>query len=396
MFNERMKRLGESRSVIRELFEYGKALAAERGKDKVFDFSIGNPNIPAPEEVNESIVKNLGDPTVHGYTSAQGDEGVRKKLAAYFSQKMGGPLPADRMYLTAGAAAALTATFSALAGAGDEIVVSAPFFPEYAVFSETAGCKLVAVPSDANFEPDIEAIGRALNSRTAAVIVNSPNNPAGNVYSENTVRALCRLVEKRSRETGRRIFIVSDEPYREITYGTEAVSPVKFYDDTVVCYSFSKTLSLAGERIGFAAVSGRAENGDELFAAICGAGRALGYVCAPSVFQRVVADCVGKTADIAVYRHNRDLLYGIVSRLGFECVKPEGAFYLFVKCPIEPDAFFEICKDEGVLVVPSESFGIAGYVRLAYCVDTDTIVRSEPYFERVAQRCKAYRERAEK
>ncbi|MBP5307990.1 MAG: pyridoxal phosphate-dependent aminotransferase [Clostridia bacterium] len=387
MLNEKMRALGETRSAIRELFEFGKLLKAERGEENVFDFSIGNPSAPVPDCVNESITKHVSDENVHNYTSAQGDPSARKAVADFHRKRSGLEITADNIYLTYGAASALSAVFLAINAGNCEYITVAPYFPEYRVFVESAGGKLVAVGVKEDFSLDVDAIAAAVTAKTCCVILNSPNNPAGNVYPKNDLQALAAVLKEKSRKYGRPIYIVSDEPYREITYGAEVTDIMTVYDDTIVCYSFSKTLSLAGERIGYVAVSPKAAFSASLYAAVCGAGRALGYVCAPSIFQRVVADCMGKTADITIYLKNRDLIYDIITRCGFECVKPEGAFYLFVKCPTGCPDFFDICKEEGILAVPSESFGVNGYFRLSYCVPTEVIERSAPHFEVVAKKC---------
>lgn len=389
MLNKTALQLGTSRSVIRELFEYGKQIEKERGAENVFDFSIGNPNVPAPDCVRESIEKNLRNPDIHAYTSASGALSVRQKVAEFYNKSCGFDMSADDIYITYGAAAALSITFLAINGGNNEFIVIAPYFPEYKVFVESCGGKLVTVSSREDFSLDLDGIRGVITEKTAAVIINTPNNPVGNIYTQGEIEGLAEILRAKSAEYGHPIYLVSDEPYREITYGTEVPNVFLSYDDTVICYSFSKSLSLAGERIGYVVVSPKCRERAELNAAICGAGRALGYVCAPSLFQYVIADCLGKTADISVYRHNRDLIYTKLTGLGFTCIKPQGAFYLFVKCPIEPDKFFEICKDEGVLVVPSESFGTPGWVRIAYCVSTDLIVRSLPHFEKIAEKCRS-------
>ena len=387
MVNERMKALGQSRSIIRELFEYGKKLAAEKGKDSVFDFSLGNPNVPAPECVTEALIRLSKRSDIHDYSSSQGHLEVRQKIADYNNQNWNVGLTADDIYMTTGAAAGLTIILNALTEEGDETVAIAPFFPEYRVFTESAGSKFVICPSKEDFTLDIDALDKAITKHTKCIIVNSPNNPAGVVYSRQEIEALSALLSKKQSEYGRPIYLISDEPYREITYGKEVVNPMNFYDNTVICYSYSKTLSLAGARIGYLAVSPRADGRRDVYAAICGAGRALGYVCAPSIFQYVIAECLGKTSDLSIYKTNRDLLYDILTDLGFDCIKPEGAFYLFVKSPCDPQKFFETCKEEGILLVPSDSLGVKGYVRIAYCVATDTIVRSAPHFKAVAEKC---------
>lgn len=389
--NQRMYALGSKRSVIREIFEFGKKRAAEVGADKVFDFSLGNPSVKPPQAV-EDILKELlstDDPTaLHGYTSAQGDPNVRKAIAAYIAKTQGVITDPDFIYMTCGAAASLTITLSALLDAGDEVITFAPFFTEYKVFTETAGGKLVALASDPDtFQIDFDLLEKAFTDKTAAVLVNSPNNPSGVVYSEDTIGKLAAVLERKSRELGRTIYLVTDEPYRELVYGGVKVPYLtKYYKNTVVCYSYSKSLSLPGERIGYIFVNPDAENARELYLAVCGAGRALGYVCAPSLFQKMAEKCQGITSDVSVYEKNRDLLAGALKEYGYTCVRPDGAFYLFVRA-LEPDAgaFCERAKKYGLLLVPGDDFGCKGYVRIAYCVSTEMIERSLPYFRQLAE-----------
>ena len=389
--NQRMYALGSKRSVIREIFEFGKKRAAEVGADKVFDFSLGNPSVKPPQAV-EDILKELlstDDPTaLHGYTSAQGDPNVRKAIAAYIAKTQGVNTDPDFIYMTCGAAASLTITLSALLDAGDEVITFAPFFTEYKVFTETAGGKLVALASDPDtFQIDFDLLEKAFTDKTAAVLVNSPNNPSGVVYSEDTIGKLAAVLERKSRELGRTIYLVTDEPYRELVYGGVKVPYLtKYYKNTVVCYSYSKSLSLPGERIGYIFVNPDAENARELYLAVCGAGRALGYVCAPSLFQKMAEKCQGITSDVSVYEKNRDLLAGALKEYGYTCVRPDGAFYLFVRA-LEPDAgaFCERAKKYGLLLVPGDDFGCKGYVRIAYCVSTEMIERSLPYFRQLAE-----------
>ena len=389
--NQRMYALGSKRSVIREIFEFGKKRAAEVGADKVFDFSLGNPSVKPPQAV-EDILKELlstDDPTaLHGYTSAQGDPNVRKAIAAYIAKTQGVNTDPDFIYMTCGAAASLTITLSALLDAGDEVITFAPFFTEYKVSTETAGGKLVALASDPDtFQIDFDLLEKAFTDKTAAVLVNSPNNPSGVVYSEDTIGKLAAVLERKSRELGRTIYLVTDEPYRELVYGGVKVPYLtKYYKNTVVCYSYSKSLSLPGERIGYIFVNPDAENARELYLAVCGAGRALGYVCAPSLFQKMAEKCQGITSDVSVYEKNRDLLAGALKEYGYTCVRPDGAFYLFVRA-LEPDAgaFCERAKKYGLLLVPGDDFGCKGYVRIAYCVSTEMIERSLPYFRQLAE-----------
>ena len=387
--NQTMRHLGEERSVIREIFEYGNARKKEIGEENVFDFSLGNPSVPAPPEVNAEITRLIADmPPVklHGYTSAAGAPEVRAAVAAYLQTQFGAPVSASRVYMTCGAAASLTISLAAMSEAGDEFVVVAPCFPEYRVFIQRAGGKVVEAQAAADFHLDLAALARAVGSRTKAVILNSPNNPTGAVYGREELAALAALLAEKSAERGAPVYLIADEPYRELTYGAEVPCLLNIYPDTVLCYSFSKSLSLAGERIGYIAVPDGCTDADALFAAVCGAGRALGYVCAPALFQRVAAKCLGKSGDIAAYRENRDLLWNALRAYGFECVPPEGAFYLFVRSP-EPDAkaFCARAKKYELLLVPSDSFGVPGYVRISYCVAKETIQSALPAFEKLAK-----------
>lgn len=391
MLNQQMATLGNNRSTIRELFEYGNQRAAVVGRENVFDFSIGNPNVPAPDAVREVILAEAaGDPVaLHGYTSAQGAADVRKALADDLNRRFGTDYTGDSLYLTAGAAAALSCAFKAIACPGDEFVVLAPYFPEYLMFIERGvGAKAVIVPpSITDFQIDFDALEQALNEHTKAVVVNSPNNPSGAVYSEQTIQQLAALLCEKEKQYGHPIYLVSDEPYREIVYdGVNVPFVPRYYDDTIVCYSYSKSLSLPGERIGYVLVPPQAADSADLYAAVCGAGRALGYVCAPSMFQRVAARCAGQTSDISVYQTNRDLLFDGLTGMGYSCVKPAGAFYLFPQT-LEPDdrAFCERAKKYDLLVVPGADFGAPGHMRISYCVQTETIRRALPLFAELAK-----------
>lgn len=389
--NEKMYALGAKSSVIREIFEYGKKRKAEIGEDRVFDFSLGNPSVPAPDVVNQSMIKMLTESdsvSLHGYTSAVGDNGVRAAIAKYINDNYSAGVAPENIYMTVGAAASLTVTLNALVNPGDEVIVIAPFFPEYRVFAEKAGATLRVVMSDMDtLQIDIDALDAAINENTKAVIVNSPNNPTGAVLTEETVRALSSLLERRSRELGHEIFLISDEPYRELVYGDVKVPYlINEYKNTIVCYSFSKSLSIPGERIGYILVSPRIDDWKRLFLAVCGAGRSLGFVCAPSLFQKLIPYCLGKTADIDVYDRNRRIIYNALTEYGFSAVKPDGAFYLFVRSP-EPDAyaFCERAKKYELLLVPSDDFGVPGFVRISYCVSTEQIERSLPAFKALAE-----------
>lgn len=391
MFSDEMYELGAHSSVIREIFEYAKKRAEVVGRENIFDFSIGNPSVPAPEIVNDTVKKlvdSVPSTELHGYTSAAGDNSVRQAVAEYLNRTYSTHFRKENFYMTAGAAASLTITLNALSEQGDELIVLAPYFPEYRVFAEKAGMKVRVVPSDEKtLLPDFAAIESAINERTKAIIVNSPNNPSGVVLDEGCIKTLCALLEKKQREFNKAIFLISDEPYRELVYGKVKVPYLtKYYNNTIVCYSFSKSLSLPGERIGFILVPDEAACSGDIFKAVCGAGRALGFVCAPALFQFVIKECLGKTADLSVYETNRDLLVNTVTRLGFTCAKPDGAFYLFMKSP-EKDAaaFCERAKKYELLFVPSDSFGFPGYVRIAYCVSTEMIKRALPAFEKLAK-----------
>lgn len=387
--SEKMYELGSKRSAIRELFEYGKQRAAVVGAENVFDFSLGNPSIPAPDCVNETIrelTESLDSISLHGYTSAQGDAKTREAIADYLNRTHNTSFTPDNLYITMGAAASLSICFKALTTSPeDEIVVIAPFFPEYRVFIEAAGAKCVVVPADTReFQIRFGELEKRISANTKAVVINSPNNPSGAVYSEDTLKKLSWLLEKKQREYGTQIFLIADEPYREVVYDVEVPFVTKYYKNTLVCYSYSKSLSLPGERIGWVLVPDEAYESKILYAACAGAGRALGYVCAPSLFQKMIVKCIGQTGDVGVYRTNRDLLYNGLTSIGYHCFKPDGAFYLFVEA-LEEDAerFGEKAKEEDLLVVPATGFGCPGWVRISYCVDTDMIKRSMPAFERL-------------
>ncbi len=387
----RMRELGEKRSVIRELFEYGNKRKAEIGPENVFDFSIGNPSVPAPKEFSDELCRILAEESplaLHSYTSAPGDLSARKSVADDLNERFGTSFGPENLYLTCGAAASLTISLSAVVGDGEEVILFAPFFPEYTVFVETAGGKPVTVPCRwPDFQIDFEKLSEVLNEKTAAVIINSPNNPSGAVFSEDSIKKLSSILSEAEEKFGRKIYLISDEPYRELVYGkTEVPFVTKYYNDTIICYSWSKSLSLPGERIGYILVSPENPDWKEVYSGICGAGRALGFVCAPSLFQHIIPKCIKMTSDISVYKKNRDLLYGALSDFGFEAVHPDGAFYLFVKSP-EPDAkaFSEKAKKHELLIVPSDDFGMEGFVRISYCVSTEQIERSLPAFKKLAE-----------
>ena len=387
----RMVALGTARSEIREAFAFAQARAAEVGPEKVDDFSIGNPSVPAPERVGElvkSLTEELDPVLLHGYTPAQGDADVRKALAEDLNARFGTDYDKDCFYLTAGAAGALSCALTAMGCPGDRFITFAPYFPEYKVFAESAGGELVAVPARiSDFQPDMDALRTALTPDTKAVLINTPNNPTGVVYSEETIRALADVLTEKSKEYGHPIYLLSDEPYREIAYTDEPLPWVpSYYPNTLVCYSYSKSLSLPGQRIGYVLVPRTVEDFGQVYAAVCGAGRALGYVCAPSLFQFVVAKCGSLTSDISVYRANRDLLLDSLRGMGYTCAQPDGAFYLFPQTP-EPDAaaFCERAKKYDLILVSGDSFGCPGHVRISYCVPTEQIRRALPKFKALAE-----------
>ena len=391
MVNQKAYGLGSKRSAIRELFEYAKKRGAEIGAENVYDFSIGNPSVPAPKQVNDEICRLTAEmPSVelHGYTSAQGDKGVRETIANNMKRRFGFAMDADLLYMTCGAAASLTVTLNALTvEEGDEFLVFAPFFPEYKVFAEGAGAKLIVLPADEKLQPDLDALKKALNPRVRGVLINSPNNPSGVVYTAEVLKKMADILRAYSKENDI-VYLISDEPYRELVYDKDTVVtfPMNVYENTIVCYSYSKALSLPGERIGYIAVSPKCDEAQNVYAAVCGAGRMLGFVCAPALFQRVVAACDGLTGDLSVYQKNRDLLYGGLTKFGFDCIYPDGAFYLFMKTPeADANAFCERAKKYELLLVPGDSFGAKGYVRIAYCVSTERIENALPAFEKLAE-----------
>lgn len=392
MLAQSMVELGKKRSTIREIFEYGNQRAKIVGRENIFDFSIGNPNVPAPAVVTETLLDMITKESpvaLHGYTSAQGADFVRESIAAALNKRFDTNFTKDNLYMTVGAAAAISICFKAIVNPGDEIIVFAPFFPEYRCFIEKgAGAKCIVVPADTKeFQIHFEAFEAALNVNTKAVVINSPNNPSGVVYSEETIKRLCALLEEKQKEYGHPIYLISDEPYREIVYdGLEVPYVTKYYNNTFVCYSYSKSLSLPGERIGYIVVPDEMEDARDAYAAVCGAGRVLGYVNAPSLFQRVAAKCVNETADISIYEKNRNLLYEALTSYGYSCVKPQGAFYLFPKALEEDEkAFCERAKKYDLLLVPGTDFGCPGYLRMSYCVQTEMIERALPLFEKLAK-----------
>ena len=398
MVSEEMYTLGTKKSTIRTIFEFGQKRAAEVGAENVFDFSLGNPNVPAPDFIRDAAVDILrhDDPTaVHGYTIAPGKPAVREALAADLKRRFGMDVTGKNLFMTAGAAASVTITFKALTEPGDEFITIAPFFPEYRVFVEACGGKLVVVPAKTDdFQIDFAALERALSTRTKAIIINSPNNPSGAVYSETTIRRLADLLRAKEQAYEHPIFIIADEPYREIVYDGVSVPCIPlFYDNTIVCYSYSKSFSLPGERIGYIVVPDSAADFARIYGAIAGAARVLTHVNAPSLWQLVVARCVGQAADLSIYERNAALLYDGLTALGFSCVRPQGAFYLFPQA-LEPDdaAFCRRAQEYDLLLVPGRDFGCPGYFRAAYCVRSEVIEKALPHFDELVKSYKRINE----
>lgn len=392
MVNERMYGLGNEPSAIRELFAYGLQRKAEIGEDKVFDYSIGNPSIPAPQKVADTIAELMKLPPVelHAYSPAAGIPAVRQAIADSIARRTGIDAKAAHVYMTVGAAASITISLGAITNPGDEVIVPTPYFPEYKVWIETMGCSIVEVPAQVpSFQLDVEAMGSAISEKTVAVIINSPNNPVGAVYTRENLEALAALLSRKEEEYGHPIYLISDEPYREITYGAEVPYVPTLYKRTIVCYSYSKSLSLPGERIGYIYVSNLMDNAEEVYTAVSGAGRALGFICTAVLFQRVMEKCVNEPSDVEAYRANRELLTKGLSELGYEFVEPDGAFYLWVRA-LEPDdeAFCEKAKAHELLLVPATCFKSHGWVRISYCVSADVIKRSMPAFKALMEEYK--------
>ena len=391
MINPASLALGTKRNTIMELADYGRSRAAIVGKENVFDFSIGNPSIPAPELVQSTlldILQNMDPIAVHGYTSTMGDPKVRAVVAQDLSKRFDCDAKAEEIMLCCGAAPEVAAVCKALTTQDAEILVFAPYFPEYKPYVEQAGAVFRIVPADIpHFQINFEALEAMICPNTTAVIVNNPNNPVGTVYSEATIRRLAELLEAKSQQFGHRIYIIADEPYRELVYG-DAVVPFipNIYPHTVVCYSYSKSLSLPGERLGYIYVPSAAQDGRDLYHAILGAARAMGHVCAPSLMQLMLARCAHLTPDLSVYDRNRRTLMEALTTYGYEFAPPDGAFYLFLKAPGGDDrAFSAKAMDKDMLLMPGSDFGCPGYLRLCYCVSYDTVVRSLPVFRELIE-----------
>ena len=385
MLNQTAYSLGANRSCIRDLFEYGRARAAVVGEENVFDYSLGNPSIPSPTAVDEAVRQILQDtPTlqVHGYTSAVGDAATRQAIADDLNRRYDAGCRGENFFLGCGAAPEWVAVFTALAVPEGELLAIAPYFPEYKPFAQAAGLNFRVVPPDVpEFQIKLDAVEAMLTPHTQAVLINTPNNPSGVVYTQKTLEALGALLTQKSREYGHPIYLISDEPYRELAYGVEVPFVPLIYPNTVVCYSYSKSLSLPGERIGYIYVPDSAADSRALYAAVAGAARSAGHVCAPSLWQKVIARCAGLRPDLQAYDRNRKALYEGLTAMGYEMAKPDGAFYLFIKAPGgDANAFSEKAKERDLLLVPGDGFGCPGYFRICYCVSYDMIQRSLPVF----------------
>ena len=390
MISEKMKSFVEGSSVIRAMFEEGKKLANEYGADKVYDFSLGNPNVPAPVEVNQAIkdiVDSEDSVLIHGYMSNSGYEEVRKAIAENINKRFETNFDETNIVMTVGAAGGLNVILKSILNPGDEVIVFAPYFGEYRSYVGNYDGEIVVVPADLrDFQLNLAEFEKLITVKTKAVIINNPNNPSGTVYSEQTILELSKILNQKQEELGTDIYLISDEPYRELVYdGVEEVYLPKYYDNTIVGYSYSKSLSLPGERIGYLVIPDEATDSEQLKAAANVATRILGFVNAPSLMQRVIAKCLEVEVDVTPYNRNRELLYNSLVEYGYECVKPQGAFYMFVKTPVGENIFVQAAKKYHILVVPGSSFACPGYVRIAYCVSYDTIKNSLPGFQELAK-----------
>ncbi|MEE0884323.1 MAG: pyridoxal phosphate-dependent aminotransferase [Faecalimonas sp.] len=392
MIAEKMQNMVKNSSAIRAMFEEGNRLAKIYGKENVFDFSLGNPNVPAPKAVKDAIIEILNeeDPVaLHGYTNSNaGYEDVRQAVAESINEKFGTAFAANNIVMTVGAAGGLNVALKILLNPGDEVIVFAPYFGEYRSYTANFDGVLVAIsPNTENFQPKLDEFEAKITPKTKAVIVNTPNNPTGVVYSEETIKKLAAIMEAKQKEFGTDIYLISDEPYRELAYdGVEVPYLTKYYANTIVGYSFSKSLSLPGERIGYLVIPDEASDSADLISAASVATRILGFVNAPTLQQKMVVRCLNEQTDISYYDRNRETLYNGLTECGFTCIKPEGAFYLFVKSPVENEKeFCEAAKKYNILIVPGSSFGCPGYVRMAYCVAYETIVNSLPKFKELAK-----------
>lgn len=393
MISQEMIKLGTQRSVIRELFAYGLQRAEVVGAENVLDFSLGNPSVPAPKEVQEAIidiVKNKNPMVYHGYSTSQGHVGCRKAIAENLNKRFGRSYTPNDLFITCGAAASLNIVFKALtASKDDEIIVLAPYFPEYKVFVEGQGAKMKLVANRSDMKLNLDGIKEAVNENTKALLINSPNNPSGVVYSKEEIKELTDYLNEKQQKFGNPIYLISDEPYRELVFMDEPVPFIpNYYDNTIVCYSWSKSLSLPGERIGYVLVNDKCEENETVMAAVGGAARVLGYVCAPTLFQHVVERCIDVEPNLEVYKKNRDILYNGLTEMGYNVAKPDGAFYLFIEAPNgDSEGFSEKAKAQDVLVVPGTGFGTKTHLRLSYCVDTEKCEKALPIFEKLIKEC---------
>ena len=391
MIADKMKALVKNSSAIRAMFEEGKIMAAKYGAENVYDFSLGNPNVPAPVQVKEAIIEEAEkeDPIVlHGYMSNSGYEDVRQAVAESINKKFDTAFSAKNIIMTVGAAGGLNVILKTLLNPGDEVIAIAPYFGEYNSYVSNFDGKLVVVsPNTETFQPNLTELEEKLTARTKAVIVNSPNNPTGVIYSEETIQAMAEILRKKQKEFGTDIYLISDEPYRELAYdGAEVPYLTKYYENAIIGYSFSKSLSLPGERIGYLVIPDEAADSEDVISAAGTATRILGYVNAPSLMQKAVAKCLDAQADVPYYDRNREDLYNGLKEMGFECIKPQGAFYLFMKSPVADEKVFcEAAKKQHILIVPGSSFACPGYVRIAYCVAHETIINSMPGFKALAE-----------
>lgn len=391
MISDKMKELVENNSVIREMFEEGKKLAQKYGKENVYDFSLGNPSIPVPEKVNESIIKVLKDEDslkVHGYMNNAGFEDVREKIAENINKRFSTKFSKENIIMCVGAASGINIILKSILNPNDEVITFAPYFMEYKNYVKSYDGKLVEIsPNTKNFQPKLDEFENKITEKTKAIIINTPNNPTGVIYSEETIKEICRILEEKQKEYGQEIFIISDEPYRELVYDNNILPYItKYYDNTFVVYSYSKTLSIPGERIGYVVIPTEMKDSKNITTAVIIANRIIGCVNAPSLMQRALIDCTDEKVDITIYDENRKLLYNELTKYGFECVKPQGAFYLFLKSPIDDDIeFCKKAKEYNLLFVPGSSFSCKGYVRIAYCVSNEMIKRALPAFRKLAE-----------
>jgi aspartate aminotransferase len=398
MISKKMKVLVDNSSVIRAMFEEGKRLSEIYGEENVFDFSIGNPNVEPPQNIKKAITDILSEEEpnlVHGYMNNSGYEDVRENIADYMNKKNGVNITSNNIIMTCGAAGGLNIILKSILNPEDEVISFAPFFGEYLNYVNNYDGKLVIVKTeDGTFQPDVNAFEKEINERTKAIIINSPNNPTGVIYSEESIKNIARILEKKEKEYGTSIYLISDEPYREIVYDDiEVPFILKYYKNTFIGYSYSKSLSLPGERIGYIAVNGDMDEFEDVISSLNVANRILGFVNAPSLFQRVIGRTLGAEVDVNIYKRNRDLLYNHLISLGFKCIKPKGAFYLFPKALIEDDKkFAQIAKKYNILVVPGTAFGCPGYFRLSYCIGYEKIEKSLAAFTKLAKECKSIQE----